>query len=137
MALRDVLEEYSHTRIDERYINNSCYQILNIIILCSKLPWPISKIRDVVKKYEVTYYSQFKILYCRMPSETYYFMQYYYRSLCEHEVNMVYWRIAAKRLSESHLGKCMKDSEIKSMACGWPLTTLCPPLVSHHVFPHL
>ena len=42
---------------------------------------------------------------------------------------MVHWRIIAKRLSESHLGKCMKDSEIKNMACGWPLTALCPPLV--------
>ena len=42
---------------------------------------------------------------------------------------MVHWKITAKRLSESHLGKCMKDSEIKNMACGWPLTTLCPPLV--------
>ena len=39
---------------------------------------------------------------------------------------MVHWRIATKRLSKSHLGKCVKDSRLK---CGWPLTVLCPPLV--------
>ena len=58
-------------------------------------------------------------------------MKYYYRSLCEDKEKMVYWRIAAKRLSTSHLEKCIKESEIKSVACAWPLLILCPPLVSH------
>ena len=54
-------------------INNiSCYQNNDFFMLCSKLPWPICKIRDVVKKYEVTQYSiavQYSQLHM-MPSET-------------------------------------------------------------------
>ena len=61
MALKDVLEEYNHRWIDERYKNDKYLRGMyinttNLInVLCSKLPWPISKIRDFVKKYEVTY----------------------------------------------------------------------------------
>ena len=55
MALSDVLEEYNHTRIDERYIITITIISFNGLytMMCSKLPWPIPKIRAVVKKYEV------------------------------------------------------------------------------------
>jgi hypothetical protein len=108
--------------------------LYNYADMCSKLPWPIHKIRSVVKKYEVKFNSYYKlsiiiiVIFTLMHLQ---FMKYYYRSLCECEVQMVYWRIAAKRLSTSHLGRCMKESEIRGMACTWPLLTLCPPLVRH------
>ena len=41
---------------------------------------------------------------------------------------MVKWRRAAKRLSESHLGKMIKDSDMKIIAYYCPLM-LCIPLV--------
>ena len=61
MAVRDVVKAYSHTHIDERFVS----VIMHMRTLehtytphCenkpnSKLLWPISKIRECVKKYEV------------------------------------------------------------------------------------
>ena len=41
---------------NDYYLRGMYINTTNLInVLCSKLPWPISKIRDFVKKYEVTY----------------------------------------------------------------------------------
>ena len=61
-------------------------------------------------------------------------MQYFFRELCIQEVPMLKWRVAAKRLAETHLKKTLKDTDIRRMACCWPLTVLCAPLVRPHSF---
>lgn len=98
----------------------------------SKLPLTIFKIRKFIKQYEVTLmlslrWSSLWKRKCELLTT-----QYFYRLVCEENGPMIQWKFTARKVSKAHLGHELNDSEIKNLACCWPLSS-CPPLVWLHM----